>query len=381
MKNVLIVAPDFYPNNTGFSNATKNLIEAVVDCDKSYSFFVYTPALLGNKEEYKFAKVFRTHYNKIIYYKKQYKEICKIIDDNNVDFILFETNTFVFLQDRVLKKYGNRVAVRIHSTADTEVMIYKNGLGGFKSKIVKKAATRFMNKCENIICTNSYHQGFIFREFYGNNVYIMWSKKHFILPNTTGIVGSESFLGDYIFTLGKLSYDGYLQKGISDFIAAMLILKNRGIFVRAIIVGDGNYRCSVEDMIGFFGLKDRIVLVPSMSHDEVIETAKKAKAVCLASRYEGQSMFATEALACGKPLILTTDNGMKDMINEGLNGYSVKTGDPNSIADKIQLLLSKDTHTLLEMGKNSRCLFDNMFSRQSIYNQFSYIFDTIVREK
>lgn len=374
--NILIIAPDFYPNSTGFANATMNLIHAVRKYDNTMNFYVYTNIALNDNPEYEEAIVFRSKNGHIIKASKQYKEICDIVDKNKIDFILFETNIFVFLQDKVLKRYPNKVAVRIHSTADTEVMVFKNKISGIKERIVMNSAIKFMKNCNTIICTNSYHQKFVFKEFYNDNPYIMWKKKHYLLPNTVQINSCESVQGDYILTLGKMSYDGYLQKGISDLISALYFLKTKGIFVKTKIIGDGPYLTKFLDIIEKLGLKEYVELINKLSHNEVIEYIKKSKAVCLVSRYEGQSMFATESLACGKPLVLTTDNGMKDMLIDGYNGYAVETGNAMDIANNIEKIIKMKKEELCVMGNNSRNIFEDKFSEKSVYDQFKFIINT-----
>ena len=372
MANVLIIPVDFYPNSTGFANATLNLVNAVKSYHPEINLFVYCDTLLKeNKELEGITVIRRTHYRAKFAYKR-YKEICKIVQHNNIDFILIETNTVFLLQNLLVRKYPEKVAVRIHSTADTETLIFRKG--SFFSKLFLKSASDFMYKCNTVICTNSYHQEFIYKYFYRNNVYDMWSRTHFILPNTVPEIKTTRMSQEkmYFFALGKLSYDGYIQKGISDLIGACFILKQKGIDVPLKIVGDGEYYNVINKKINNLGLKD-VHIIRKLQHHEVIDSLINSLAVILVSRYEGQSMFATEALSVGKPLIITNDNGMKDMVKDGINGLVVRTGNCLDLADKLEYFMHLSDDRITSMGVESKAIYENKFSPKVVADIFGSI--------
>ena len=61
--------------------------------------------------------------------------------------------------------------------------------------------------------------------------------------------------------------------------------------------------------------------------------------VCVHPTYEdGWSYAPVEALACGVSVIVTQDTGMKEMVEEGVNGYVVPTGDWQAIHERLEHL-------------------------------------------
>jgi glycosyltransferase involved in cell wall biosynthesis len=50
---------------------------------------------------------------------------------------------------------------------------------------------------------------------------------------------------------------------------------------------------------------------------------------------DGFAYAPMEALACGTPVIVTEDTGMKEFVREGCNGYIVPTGDPEAILERL----------------------------------------------
>lgn len=55
---------------------------------------------------------------------------------------------------------------------------------------------------------------------------------------------------------------------------------------------------------------------------------------------DGFGYAPMEALACGVPVIVTEDTGMKEHVREGVNGYVVPTGDWRAIWEKLEHLSS-----------------------------------------
>jgi glycosyltransferase involved in cell wall biosynthesis len=59
--------------------------------------------------------------------------------------------------------------------------------------------------------------------------------------------------------------------------------------------------------------------------------------VCVHPTYEDGFAYAPmEALACGVPIIVTEDTGMKEHVQEGINGYVVPTGDWEAILERLK---------------------------------------------
>jgi glycosyltransferase involved in cell wall biosynthesis len=63
----------------------------------------------------------------------------------------------------------------------------------------------------------------------------------------------------------------------------------------------------------------------------------QAADVCVhASFQDGFAYAAMEALACGTPVIVTEETGMKEYVREGVNGFVVPSGNADAITAKLQ---------------------------------------------
>lgn len=381
---VLFIVPDFYPNSTGFANASGALLDSIktFGCEK-YEIFVFTQINLpAGVKEYDGAKIFRYKPDKFdnrlthsFLEAKKFRYIDRIIIDNKIDYIFFETNTFPWMENQIVKKYKDKVLVRIHSTADTEVIVF----GKNRSIFMKKANSKvfeFMETVPNIVSTSSYYLNFVKRYYLKDNIYKIWDgKKYNVIYNSTVDCFSEfsHTLSNHFMTMGKLSENGLVQKGFVDLLDAVgLLLKEKKLPLdfNLKMIGDGVMYDFIEKYITKLGLKEYVSVIKKASHDEVFKMMSESKAIVLLSRYEGQSMFITEALSMGKPIIITKDNGMQNMIVDGENGYLVETGNVVDAASKLNKMMQQDFLQIQEMGVKSRQMFEEYFSLKAVYHQF-----------
>jgi glycosyltransferase involved in cell wall biosynthesis len=64
-------------------------------------------------------------------------------------------------------------------------------------------------------------------------------------------------------------------------------------------------------------------------------------------------IVALEAMACGKPVIVSRVGGLQNIINDGVEGFIVDPGSPEQIRDKLALLL-KEPELRKQMGEAGR---------------------------
>lgn len=391
MKKILFITPDFYPNSTGFANASTNLVNSICKYGKEdYDIWVFTNAQLGANVELGGIHVVRYKnnipLNRLTF---SYVEIRKakfiesLILENGIDVIFFETNTFPFLQNYLLKRFKERVVVRIHSTADTEVPVFKAPESYFQ-KQCNNHIWSFMNDIRHIVSTSNFYLDFVRRHFLSDNVYKMWNNKSYgLLFNTAGdgILAKLPVSENTFLTMGKMSENGLTQKGMEDLLNAVSIIKKEGNLpadFKLIIVGTGVCLNRVINLINVLSLSDSVQIIETATHDEVFKLMAKSKAIILLSRYEGQSMFITESLASGKPIIVTDNNGMQDMIIDGYNGKIVKTGNPQDAAKVITEVMSYSIEVIKELGDNSMKLYKDRFSTNATFVQFDELIKKIL---
>ena len=74
---------------------------------------------------------------------------------------------------------------------------------------------------------------------------------------------------------------------------------------------------------------------------------------CLASIEEGLAMVQAQAMACGLPVICTTNTGGADIVRDGVDGYVVPIRDVRALKEKI-LYLYENPDVCRAMGESAR---------------------------
>jgi UDP-glucose:(heptosyl)LPS alpha-1,3-glucosyltransferase len=122
-----------------------------------------------------------------------------------------------------------------------------------------------------------------------------------------------------------------------------------------IVLGSGDqvtYTTLAEEC----GVKERVHFVGRRPDPEMYYPA--ADVFVLPSHYEGMSLAALEALACGLPLIVTETPGASETVHDGGNGWRLSR-DPQEYAARLCEL--HDDATLAErMGISSRRLAETL---------------------
>lgn len=147
-----------------------------------------------------------------------------------------------------------------------------------------------------------------------------------LLPIGTnyGICGKEE---GYILYFGRLSY----EKGVKTLIDAA---NKTGC--RLVIVGTGPKEAELKQYasenpnIQFMGFQSGKALQAFVSNSRCV--------VLPSEWYENGPYSAMEAMAMGKPLIVSNNGGLPELVEEGKNGYICQTN-ADSLAEAIQKIL------------------------------------------
>lgn len=82
---------------------------------------------------------------------------------------------------------------------------------------------------------------------------------------------------------------------------------------------------------------------------------------CLASIQEGLAMVQPQAMACGLPVICTTNTGGEDIIRDGVDGVIIPIRDVEALKEKI-LYMFENQYRCKEMGQSARNRVQSGFS-------------------
>jgi glycosyltransferase involved in cell wall biosynthesis len=133
----------------------------------------------------------------------------------------------------------------------------------------------------------------------------------------------------------------YYTKGLDVLIQAM-----SGIDAQLTIIGDGMLRTRLEQQIKKLNLSNKVFLAGPIPSASIY--LKAFDLFALASRKEGLSYTILEATSANIPIVATRVGGTPEIIQDNINGYLADPENPNELAKKISLALTKPLKTQLE---------------------------------
>lgn len=159
-------------------------------------------------------------------------------------------------------------------------------------------------------------------------------------PTTLKIAGAPPLPDDafLLVTVGRQ----VRRKGFVWFIEnVMPRLPERVVFWLA---GDGPERGNIEAAIERTGLKRRVCRLGKISEAELVELYRRGQVfvmpnIAVPGDMEGFGIVMLEAGACGLPTLAADLEGIRDVIDEGVNGWFAKSEDADAFVARIETLL------------------------------------------
>ena len=147
-------------------------------------------------------------------------------------------------------------------------------------------------------------------------------------------VRSELGLGAGAFVVGTVA-NLRAQKDYPNLLAAAAHLRDRGVAVQFVTVGQGPLADEIAAEHERLGLQAVVKLLGERS--DAVRVMSACDAFVLASNNEGLPVAVMEALALGLPIVATDVGGVPEAVNES-NGVLVPPRDPVALADAIAAL-------------------------------------------
>ncbi|KPL57778.1 glycosyltransferase [Rossellomorea vietnamensis] len=219
---------------------------------------------------------------------------------------------------------------------------------------------KYFKKLDKIITVSQECATVLRKEFeiYSNKIEVM---HNIISPN---IIKKMSYLhsgimqgGIKIVSVGRLTQ----QKGFELAIDACKTLVEEGYDIKWYVIGDGNERRKIENLIEKHNLQERFILLGIK--DNPYPYIRESDIYVQPSRFEGKSIAIDEAKILNKPIIVTNFSTAKDQINHEENGLIVGMNGPSIVAGIKRLcndesLRSRLIHNLsqADLGTESEIL-------------------------
>jgi len=141
------------------------------------------------------------------------------------------------------------------------------------------------------------------------------------------------------------------QKAPQDFVLLAHRVSQIVPSTRFLLVGDGELRPRVEELIGRFKMEGKVILTGWRR--DVPEIMQIVDVLVLTSLWEGLPIVFAEAMAGGKPVVATAVDGAREAIFEGVNGFLVEPHNIEKFTDRVVRLI-RDPGLAKRMGSEGR---------------------------
>ena len=166
-----------------------------------------------------------------------------------------------------------------------------------------------------------------------------------------------------LITIGRVD----TLKRNDDIIRAFSKIDNKDYTLT--IIGDGKEENNLKKLTKELKVEDRVIFTGYKTKEEIKDYMLSSSIFLMASETEGLPMVLLEAGSYGLPsIVYEIENGVKDIIKDGYNGFIIKDRNENEYVNKINELISNEKE-LKELGKNARKGI-NSFTKEEVVKRW-----------
>jgi colanic acid/amylovoran biosynthesis glycosyltransferase len=253
-----------------------------------------------------------------------------------------------------IKVFG---ATHVHahfSNNSTEVAMLVNALGGpsysftvhGQSELLSGGMAEKVRRAAFVVTISSYGRSQVYRL----SNYMSWPKVKVVHCGLEAafhdVPRTSPPLRPRFVCVGRLS----AEKGQLLLIEAAHRLVSKGVEVELVLVGDGEMRKAVEELVARRGLSEQVRITGSVSSNQVREEILSARALVLPSFSEGLPVVIMEAMALRRPVLASCINGIPELVRSGETGWLFPAGSIEDLTAAMEECLFKTPDELGKMG-------------------------------
>ncbi len=143
------------------------------------------------------------------------------------------------------------------------------------------------------------------------------------------------------------------EKGVDILVGAIPHVLSSNPDAKFVFAGKGYMLDRLKKQAHDMGIGDKALFLGYVDDDRLMDLINLSDMMVVPSRYEPFGITPLEAMACGKPVIVTDTGGLSETVDHGNDGLKAWPESSNSIAWGVSKLLSDDSlkHTISEKGK------------------------------
>lgn len=144
-----------------------------------------------------------------------------------------------------------------------------------------------------------------------------------------------------------------------------------------LLVGFGTDQQHLESLVREFGIAERVTFTGRVSDEDLVELHKVGSVYCMPSPAELQSIATLEAMASGQPIVAVDAGALKELCQDGRNGYLCRQDDDQEIAEGLLKILN-DPEMRERYSKESIAIA-NTHDLQTTLSRFEAIYEQLIQ--
>ena len=168
------------------------------------------------------------------------------------------------------------------------------------------------------------------------------------------------------------------KKGIEYAIESVHSLVKEYPESRLLIIGDGDFRKYLENMVTTLELSKNIEFLGSIPNIQVANYLREADIFLLPSLSEGLPLTLLEAMACGLPIIATPVSIVPEIIQKWNNGIIVSFKSSDEITNAVRQMV--ETGLVSKLGSNSYHASKCTYSWSVISKKYEELYSQILQK-
>ncbi len=161
-----------------------------------------------------------------------------------------------------------------------------------------------------------------------------------------------------------------VSKGVLELVGACVLLKERGEFFHCTIAG-GDAELAQHELVNIVmekQLSDRISVIGPRHGDDKIKLLTNSDIFVHPTFNDCLPLVLLEAMQFSLPVVSTFEGAIPDVVEDGVTGFLVPQKDPNTLADKLEILI-KDPNLRQRMGEAGRVKYEREFTLEKFENR------------
>jgi glycosyltransferase involved in cell wall biosynthesis len=175
-------------------------------------------------------------------------------------------------------------------------------------------------------------------------------------------------------------------QGLEILIEAAKRVKEQGYAqIKHILVGDGEQEPLLRQKVREYKLEQEIRFTGRVAYEQVVNYMNACDVAVAPFTTKGSAALGSplklfEYLACGRPVIASRVDGVKEVIEEGKCGYLFEPGDAEELAKRI-IQSYQERDALEEMGIRGRRLVESKYSWRTTAERIVEVLNEVTENK